>query len=328
MQHRNVLHKGGLRAARNGRAAYRRVLGSETEIRGGRIVVAETLTASEQYCQEITRREARNFYWGFVALPKRQRVAIYALYSFSRQVDDAIDLGGHDFSSNGKATTALEQCAIQRRRVEDCYRGKPGDPVTRVLCDVVREYEIPREELLALVRGVEMDIEHPRYETWEDLEQYCHHVASAVGRMCVRIFGYSDAAALTYADDLGTALQITNILRDVREDFDLGRVYLPQEELRGFGVAESSLGTAQPRGKWEDMVRLEIERAKGYYDSGLRVTELIPRRAAACVLTMAGLYRKILNQIEEDPYLPLRQRAHLRKRTKLKVLLGSWLKAV
>jgi len=283
---------------------------------------------SEQYCQELTRREARNFYWGFVALPKRQRVAIYALYSFSRQVDDDIDLNGHLAPNPDLRSLNLERCAFQAKRVEECYRGMATDPVTRVLGDVVQEYGIPEDELLALVRGVEMDIRVSRYETWVLLKEYCNHVASSVGRMCTRIFGYADDSALQYADDLGTALQITNILRDVREDFELGRVYLPQEDLRLFGVEEASLGTVDPGKGWQDLIRFEIGRAKQYYESGLQVTEFIPRRAAACVLTMAGLYQKILKQIEADPYLPLRQRAHLRKRTKLKVMLGSWLKAV
>lgn len=290
-------------------------------------MVVEALSVSEQYCQDLTRREARNFYWGFVALPKRQRVAIYALYSFSRQVDDEVDLTSEKMS-RGHQTTALQRCRKQRDRVADCYEGTASDHVTRVLAEVVREYNIPKDELLALVRGVEMDLERTRYQSWSELEEYCHHVASAVGRMCVRIFGFSDNEALKYADDLGKALQITNILRDVKEDFELGRVYLPQDELKRFGIDEASLGSPDPGPRWEELVRLEEQRARHYFQLGLRVTDYIPRRASACVLTMAGLYQQILHQIEQDPYLPLRQRAHLRKRTKLKVLLGSWLRAV
>lgn len=292
------------------------------------MAIAETLIESEQYCQEVTRREARNFYWGFIALPKRQRIAIYALYSFSRQVDDDVDLNGSQLDDLRRREWVLERCAVQRERVEECYRNRPSDPVTRVLADVVREFAIPKEELLDLIRGVEMDAEASRYETWKDLSLYCHHVASAVGRMCTRIFGSSDEVALGQAEDLGRALQVTNILRDVREDYDLGRVYLPREDLRRFAVEEARLGTAAPGDGWEDLVRFETARARWYFESGIRVREHIPRRASACVLTMAGLYEEILQQIEDDPYLPLRQRAYLRKRTKLKVMLGSWLRAV
>ena len=292
--------------------------------------VANSIAASEQYCQEFARREARNFYWGFVALPKRQRIGIYALYSFSRQVDDDVDL-------NGDRELALDRCRRQRERIDSCYAEPNGlsatdrfdhDPVLRVLSEVVREFRIPREELLALVRGVEMDLDAKRYATWDDLETYTRLVASAVGRMTTRIFGFSDPVALEYADALGTALQITNILRDVKEDFEIGRVYLPREDLARFGVAEQILGSSAGGPGWNDLVRFEVARARSFYQTGLRITEYIPRRAAACVLTMAGLYGKILGQIEEDPLLPLRQRTRLRKRTKLKVMLGSWLRAV
>lgn len=287
------------------------------------------IAAGEQYCQELTRREARNFYWGFLALPKRQRIAIYALYSFSRQVDDQVDL-------NGDHGLAMIACRRQRARIDSCYAAgeaepvgdEPHDPVIDVLRRVVEEHSIPRDELLALVRGVEMDLETRRYDTWHELETYTNHVASAVGRMTTRIFGFSDPVALEHAAALGTALQITNILRDVREDFELGRIYVPREDLDRFHLSEANLALSDPGPGWPPLVRFEVARARRYYDEGLKITGFIPRRAAACVLTMSGLYARILSQIDDDPYLPLRQRARLRKRTKLKVMLGSWLRAV
>ena len=284
------------------------------------------LKSSEEYCQRVTRREAANFYWGFIALPKRQRVAIYALYSFSRQVDDAVDVGQN--AANGPdGASSRAACARQRQRVDECYQGQPRDPVIRVLSEVVRDFKIPREELMALVRGVEMDMENTRYQTWEDLEFYCRHVASAVGRMTTRIFGFSDQVALTYADDLGTALQLTNILRDVREDYRLGRVYLPQSDLTRFQVDEVTLGGLTSSPEWAKLVRFEVERAKTYFESGLKVTKCIPRRAAACVFTMAGMYQRILDQIERDPTLPLRCRTRVGNGAKVKVMVGAWLKA-
>ena len=291
------------------------------------VYVSSSIEESEQYCQELTRREARNFYWGFVALPRRQRIGIYSLYSFSRQVDDDVDL-------NGDPAVALSRIRAQRDRIESIYQNGSAreeldrDPVLRVLNETVREFAIPREELLALVRGVEMDVENQRYASWSELELYTRHVASAVGRMTTRIFGFTDLAALEHADALGTALQITNILRDVREDFDLGRVYLPQDDMAAFGVSERNLGGSDGGSGWEDLVRFEAARARSYYENGLQIIDYIPRRASACVLTMSGFYRKILAQIENDPLLPLRQRARLRKRTKLKVMLRSWLRAV
>src|SRR5579884_64838 len=237
-----------------------------------------SLTEDERYCLELTRREAGNFYWGFIALPRDQRIAIYALYSFAREVDDSIDLDRDPV-----------HLGIHRDRITHCYNGSAADPVMRVLRQVVVYYRIPREELEALVDGVEMDLRVTRYESWEQLRSYCQLVASTIGRMCVRIFGFRDPQALELATDLGVAMQLANILRDVREDFELGRVYLPQEELRLFGITEHGLREPEAGAEWEALVRHEIERAHDLFDSGLRVTDMIPRRAAVCVLTMAGI---------------------------------------
>jgi phytoene synthase len=288
-----------------------------------------TLSADEQYCQDLTRRAAANFYWGFVALPRPQRSAVYALYSFARQVDDEVDLGGATGAEGAPSGgTGTDRFELIRDRVERCFTGRADDPVMRVLAQVVDRYCIPRAELEALIHGVEMDLRVSRYESWEDLQTYCRLVASSVGRMCVRIFGFSDLAALEYADDLGVAMQVANILRDVREDMERGRIYLPQAELRRFGVSERSLMTSSREAGWEPLMRHQIARAKNLFASGLQVTEVIPRRAAACVLTMAGIYQAIVAAIEHDPYLPLRRRAALSSREKLSVMLKSWLQAL
>lgn len=294
------------------------------------IVHLHRLSPSEQFCQELTKREARNFYWGFVALPADQRVAIYALYSFSRQVDDEVD-------SRSDASVALTPewmesfGARARSRIRDCYSGHDDhsdDPVLSVLSGVVRRYEIPENELEALIRGVEMDLLHTRYQTWDDVEFYSRHVASSVGRMCTRIFGYSNPQALVHADHLGIALQLTNMLRDIREDYHTGRIYLPQEDLERFEVRDNDLAGEDAGPHWEDLIEFEVARGRTYFESGLKVTEYIPRRAAACVMTMAGIYQSILEQIAADPYMPLRERLSLRKRTKIRVMLKSWLQAM
>jgi phytoene synthase len=297
---------------------------------GGRIAGGFDLRSSEQYCRQMTRREARNFYWGFVALPRPKRIAIYALYSFAREIDDDVDLPGGGglirYASTGPARYE-DTFAKHRERVRRCYEGDATDPVMHVLAHAVKRYNIPSDDLEALIRGVEMDVVTTRYASWDALHVYCNHVASAVGRMCVRVFGYTDPVALTFADDLGVALQLTNILRDVREDLDLGRIYLPQDELRRFGVSEDALLAGRPGRGWDPLVRHQIARAQEYFNSGLRVIGPIPRRATACVLTMAGIYRAILDQIADDPYLPLKTRASLGGRAKLSVMLKSWLQA-
>ncbi len=279
---------------------------------------------AERFCREMARREAKNFYWGFISLPHDQRMAIYALYDFARQVDDEVD---------GAAASELipGRLAVQRRRVNRCFetgeRGAPeNDPIVQVLAKAVERYAIPQSELQALIDGVERDCTCISYETWGALREYCYLVASVVGRMCVRIFGFDDDAALERADELGLALQLTNILRDVREDAELGRVYLPQEDLRRFGISKQALLRGEPGAGWNALVDFETERARALFASGYRVMQYVPRRAGACVQTMAGIYEGILQKIERDPQLPLRERAGLSKREKLRVVLESWLR--
>jgi len=285
--------------------------------------------ASARYCQELTRREAKNFYWGFIALPKSQRIAIYALYSFAREVDDAVDLAGSSASPNGPESDPRSQMLqFHRDRLRRCFAGDVSDPIMHVLARAVERYGIPLEELDALVRGVEMDLSVTRYETWEDFRRYSSLVASAVGRMCVRVFGFSDPAALELADELGVAMQLANMLRDVREDFGRDRVYLPQEDLRQHHVSEQMLASGRGGPEWESLVHFEIERARTCFAAGLRVTDYIPRRATVCVNTMAGIYQAILQRIELDPYLPLHERISLNSRAKLAVMAKSWARAV
>lgn len=275
------------------------------------------LEASERFCQRMARREAANFYWGFIALARQERTAIYALYDFSRQVDDEVDRGG--------LARLPERLEAHRERVRRCVRGEYSDPVMQVLAHAVRRYGIPESELLALVAGVEMDCYRTRYQTWEELQEYCRLVASMVGRMCVRIFGCDDPRAFASADDLGLAMQLTNCLRDVREDAQLGRLYLPQEDLRRFGVTEQSVLEGRPGPGWSRLVAFEAQRARALFASGLGVLAWIPRRPAVCVRTMAGIYQRILARIDRDPEHPLSRRVSLSKAEKLHVMLGSWL---
>ena len=278
------------------------------------------LRSSERYCHDLARREAKNFYWGFISLPYDQRVAIYALYSFARQLDDEAD---------GPNRGVLpERLQIHRERIRRCMQGEWDDPIMHVLTNVVKRYEIPESELLELVDGVELDFFRKRYRTWDELQGYCRLVASVVGRMCVRIFGFEDRAALERADELGLALQLTNILRDVREDAGMDRIYLPQEDLERFKVTERQLFDGVPNDEWRNLVAFEAKRARELFSGGYGVLRLIPRRAAVCVATMAGIYERILEKIERDPDFPLRGRTSLSPSEKLLVMVGSWLRPV
>ncbi len=274
---------------------------------------------AERFNREMAKREAGNFYWGFISLGYHERMAIYALYNFARQVDDEADAVGLD--------NLPARLAVHRQRISRCIRGEYGeDPILRVLSEAVKRYSIPERELQMLVDGVEMDFTQSRYETFEELRGYCNLVASVVGRMCVRIFGFTDPVALDRADDLGLALQLTNILRDVREDaVEMKRIYLPQDELRKFGIPEAALAEGEIYPGWEELIAQSVARARTYFATGYEVLRYIPRRPAACVQTMAGIYEELLKKIERDPGLPLRARAALSKTEKLRVVVRSWL---
>jgi phytoene synthase len=281
----------------------------------GKATTSRGIVEAERACQRLARRDAANFYWGFIALARPQRTAIYALYNFARQVDDAVDSPG--------VVDPGPRLDEMRRRVRRALAGEPDDEVTTVLARAVAAYRIPLAEIDALVDGVERDLTTLRYANWDDLAGYCRLVASTVGRMCVRIFGFDDDIALAYADDLGLAMQLTNILRDVRGDLELGRVYLPADELAAFGIAEAQLGAGVAAPGWDGFVHLQAERARRLFASGLRVDRHIPQRAGICVRTMAGLYQRILAEIEEQPDLPLQRRLSLTPASKAGVLLRA-----
>jgi phytoene synthase len=274
---------------------------------------------AERFNRDMAKREASNFYWGFISLSHHERMAIYALYNFARQVDDEADTVGVE--------NLPARLAVHRARISAAVRGDYGDdPILRVLSEAIERYAIPEEELAMLIDGVEMDFSQSRYQTFDELKDYCNLVASVVGRMCVRIFGFSDPIALQRADDLGLALQLTNILRDVREDaVDMNRVYLPQDELARFDVPESALFSGEIRPGWSELIAEQVARARTYFESGYEVLRYIPRRPAACVQTMAGIYEELLKKIEREPGLPLRARAALSKTEKLLVVVRSWL---
>jgi len=275
--------------------------------------------SAERFNRDMAKREAGNFYWGFISLAHDERMAIYALYNFARQVDDEADAVGVE--------NLPARLAFHRDRISRCLQGDCGDdPILQILAEAVERYSIPETELQMLVDGVEMDFTKSRYRTFDELRAYCNLVASVVGRMCVRIFGFDDPIALERADDLGMALQLTNILRDVREDVtEMGRVYLPQDELERFGVPESALSAGEIYEGWNDLVAYQVARAREFFASGYEVLRHIPRRPSACVATMAGIYMELLKKIERDPALPLRARAALSKSEKLRVVVRSWL---
>ncbi len=265
--------------------------------------------AARRHCAQITREQAANFYYGMRLLPPEKRAALFAIYAFARRVDDI-----------GDGTLAVEE---KRRQLDaaaaSLSAGPDGDLVLVALHDAEQRFPLPRQSLLDLIEGVRMDVDGTSYERFEDLVIYCRRVAGSIGRLCVAVFGADGANAGELADDLGVALQLTNILRDVREDAARGRTYLPAEDLERFGAPGP------------DSIRpLVASRARGRASgtpAGLQLTTMLDRRSAACVLAMSGIYRRLLDRIESDPPAILERRVALGPLTKVTVAVGSLLGA-
>ena len=255
-------------------------------------------------CEEITRREARNFSYGIRLLPTPKRQAMSALYAFARRIDDIGD--GAEAPEAKLAALAATRADIKALALGEA---PPEDDVLVALADAMARYPIPPEALEELVSGCELDCRGARYERFADLVVYCRCVAGSIGRLSLAVFGSDAPEAPRLADVLGIGLQLTNILRDVVEDRDvMGRVYLPAEDLARFGCEPDACG---PPAALVDVVRFEAGRARAHYQEGLQLLELLDRRSRACVAAMAGIYRRLLGRIERDPLAVLDHRVGL-----------------
>ena len=249
-------------------------------------------------CESITREQARNFYYGIRLLPAAKRSVLCAVYALARRIDDIGD---------GELPTEEKVRALADLRAELTAIGTASDPVLVAVADAARRYPVPLPAFTELVEGVEMDVTGRRYATFDDLVGYCRCVAGSIGRLCLGVFGSRpDTRAAEYADALGIALQQTNILRDIREDFVNGRVYLPQSELDRFGVelALDEQGALTDKdGGLAELIRFSAARARTWYADGLRLIPLLDRRSAASAAAMSGIYRRLLERIEARPEL-------------------------
>ena len=283
------------------------------------------LAEAYETCRRLTRREARNFYFAFLTLPAQRRRAIYVAYAFCRYCDDSVD-------AEGTTEEKLDRISRLRHMLAETYDGRPAEPVFVGLADVARQYDIPQEYFAEVLNGVESDLVKNRYADFDELRTYCYQVASVVGLICIHIFGYSGAEdARRHAIDLGLAMQLTNICRDVREDWEMGRVYLPQDELRRFGVTEQDLDAGAVTESFARLLGFQIERARGYFASGRLLLPHLPRSSRACPAALGSIYGAVLNKIEGSGYDVFGERIGLSSGAKLALmarawLLGPWLK--
>ncbi|MEV7423451.1 MULTISPECIES: presqualene diphosphate synthase HpnD [unclassified Streptomyces] len=280
----------------------------------GQTPMSAPVLAAYSYCEAVTGQQARNFAYGIRLLPTDKRQALSAMYALARRVDDIGD---------GTLAPGIKQARLDDTRalLERVRAGEideyDTDPVAVALADAAHRFPIPLGGLDELIDGVLMDVRGDTYETWDDLKVYCRCVAGAIGRVSLGVFGTVPGApgaerAAEYADTLGLALQLTNILRDVREDAGNGRTYLPADDLAKFGCSEGFHSATPAAGAdFAGLVHFEVRRARALFAEGLRLLPLLDRRSGACTAAMAGIYRRLLDRIERDPLAVLRGRVSL-----------------
>jgi phytoene synthase len=271
----------------------------------------------DQYCQEKAAKSGSSFYYSFLFLPPPRRRAITALYAFCREVDDVVD----EVEDPGIARTKL---AWWRTEVADLYAGHPHHPVTRALQPHIAAFGIDAARLNDIVDGMEMDLVRHRYADFESLRLYCHRVAGVVGQLSASIFGFTDARTLEYAEALGIAFQLTNIIRDVGEDARRGRVYLPGEDLARFGLAPEDILALRGGESFERLMAFETERAESFYDTAFAKLPAADRRSQRAGLIMAAIYRTLLAEIRRDRFRVLEQRIALTPLRKLWIAWKTW----
>jgi phytoene synthase len=295
------------------------------------------LSRAYEFCRQVTRQHAKSFYFSARFLKPAKRQPIYALYALCRLVDDEVDRATIADESN--AVAAVENW---KKRLDEIYNqnscadsqvcekkaktahNKNQNAVLTAWRDLLQKYRIKKELPLELMRGVAQDTHIKRYETWADLYVYSYRVASTVGLMSAEIFGYEKPETLDYAEALGIAMQLTNILRDVREDAAMNRIYLPQEDLRQFAVTEKQIFAARADANFKNLMRFEIARARQYYQKAEAGICLLDADARFTVLLAARIYAQILDEIERQDYDVFSRRAHTTKWQKISMIPYIW----
>jgi len=282
----------------------------------------ESLREAYTHCRKITKKHAKTFYMATRFLPNDKQRGIFAIYGLCRYLDDLVD-EAEDLIHDKKITIDQidERLEMFKRRLIDVYDGKiVDDPILSAFSDTLKKYHISMDLPFLLMEGVKTDLVKDRFETFEEVYDYSYKVASVVGLMTSEVFGYTDEDALTYAVDLGIAMQITNILRDVGEDLDRDRIYIPQEDLRRFNISENELFSKKLDDKFREMLKFQIDRARKYYNRSDKGIALLNADSRLPVCMARHNYSRILNKIEENNYNVLDTRAYLNYTEKLSIL--------
>jgi len=279
---------------------------------------AEILRDAYRDCHAVARSAARNFYYAFLILPKRQRLAMCALYTYLRRTDDIGD-------GDGSVDRRREALVDWRIKLSEALDGaEPEERWWLALADTVKRFGIPSDHLQQVIDGVESDLVVSRYETFDELYRYCYRVASVVGLSCIRIWEATDPRAELPAEHCGIAFQLTNIIRDIVEDRERGRIYLPGEDLRRFDLEEDQLLDPAARSKVVELIRFQIDRAQRYYDRGEALQEFLPPSGRAVFRVLVDIYRGLLRKIERHPEAVLDRRVRLHPAKKIAALASAW----
>jgi phytoene synthase len=275
---------------------------------------------SYRYCRQIARKRAKNFYYSFLLLEKPQRNAMCAIYAFMRQCDDLSD----DPADADQAKLG-QSIMLWRLQLEHALRGDfDAHPLWPAFHDTVQRYQIPHRFFHEMIDGITSDLQPRQVQTYEELYRYCYQVASVVGLTIIHIFGFHSVRALLLAEKCGVAFQLTNILRDVREDAELGRVYLPAEDLQRFGVSVRQLHTGQEDQLFRELMQFEAKRAREYYDESAPLIELIQPKSRRSLWALRQIYFTLLAKLEEADYNVLSHRINVPTYVKLGLLLRGF----
>lgn len=276
------------------------------------------LEQAYNYCAKATRQAGSSFYYGMRLLPTAKRFAMYAIYAWSRMCDDAVD----DFQGD----EAERQLAQAEQVYLDAFGPdylESGHPVVVALGDAIRKYDLPKEAFSGLVRGMRIDLQEVHFRHSEELEEYCDCVAGTVGVLSVHVFGFRDPLALTLARDMGRALQLTNILRDLKEDLSRGRIYLPDEELGRHGYSLEDLTTQRVTPAFYQLMQEQAARAEAYYQNAKELFPLVERDSRRCLRILFLMYHELLRKIQQRGFDVFDHRISLSSSRKLRLVWGA-----
>lgn len=282
-------------------------------------VSAPAAMTPAQYCQQKAAQSGSSFYYSFLFLPPARRQAITALYAFCREVDDVVD-------ECQEAEVARVKLAWWRGQVSAIYNGRPQHLVAQALADTVKQFKLPEQRLHEIIDGMEMDLVNVRYPDFAALKVYCHRVAGVVGLLSAEIFGYSDPRTLEYAEHLGIAFQLTNIIRDVGEDARRGRIYLPLDELAQHNVTAADILNCRAHNGFRELMEFQISRALDYYQMAFALLPAADRKPQRTGLIMAAIYQTLLDEIRTDRADVLTNRTSLTPLRKFWIAWRTWIR--